>query len=166
MKRDDFGTLDGIPLIWACIEPTIQKVRGKNFAIKSDVYAQLTDGQRALLMFQILYGHTLHGVEEFYIYHSYMLLNKGTRSQMINGMNCFGASGMVRFLDELHATYERFHDDMEQRNAQFDDVKNDTPLYTSLNRLNVLLRECLPETINLVSSFIQDNAEQFVKFDD
>jgi len=101
MKRNDFGALDGIPLIWACIEPTIQKIRGKNSTIKSDVYSQLTDGQQALLMFQILYGHTLHGVEEFFFYQSYMLSNKGTWSQMVNGMNYFGASDMVRFLDEL-----------------------------------------------------------------
>ena len=101
MKRNDFGALDGIPLIWACIEPTIQKIRGKNSTIKSDVYSQLTDGQQALLMFQILYGHTLHGVEDFFFYQSYMLSNKGTWSQMVNGMNYFGASDMVRFLDEL-----------------------------------------------------------------
>jgi len=166
MKRNDFGALDGIPLIWACIEPTIQKIRGKNSTIKSDVYSQLTDGQQALLMFQILYGHTLHGVEEFFFYQSYMLSNKGTWSQMVNGMNYFGASDMVRFLDELCATYEKFHGDIEQQKVQFGNVEKDTPLFASLNRLDVLLHESLPATINLVSSYIQSNATQFVNFDD
>lgn len=166
MKRNDFRALGDISLIWACIEPTIQKIRGKNFTIKLDVYSQLTDGQQALLMFQILYGHTLHGVEEFFFYQSYMLSNKGTWSQMINGMNYFKACGMVRFLDELCATYEKFRDDIEQRKVQFGNVEKGTPLFTSLNRLGILLQESLPATINLVSAYIRGNAEQFVKFDD
>lgn len=166
MKRNDFEALNGVPLIWACIEPTIRKIRGKDFMIKSDVYSQLTAGQQALLMFQILYGHTLHGVEEFIFYQSYMLSNKGIWSQMISGMNYFGASDMVRFLDELCATYEKFRGDIEQQKVQFGSVEKDTPLFVALRRLEVLLHESLPATINLVNSYIQNNAKQFVKFDD
>lgn len=54
-------------------EPTIQQVRGKNFVVKSEVYSHLTTGKRALLMFQMLYGHTSKGVEEFYSHLSYLL---------------------------------------------------------------------------------------------
>lgn len=65
MKRTQFNSLDHITLAWKCIEPTIQQIRGKNLNVKSQVYAQLTQGQKALLMFWILYGHTRNGVARF-----------------------------------------------------------------------------------------------------
>ena len=71
IKLKDFETLNASALIWTCIEPTIHKIRGKNFVVKSEAYSQLNAGQRALLMFQILYGPTSTGVGEFYAHKSY-----------------------------------------------------------------------------------------------
>lgn len=166
IKRKDFAALDGTALIWVCIEPTILKIRGKDFPAKADVYSQLTSGQRALLMFQILYGHTLRGVEELLFCLSYILSNQSIWSQMINGMKYFGASDMVRFLDVLYTIYERFRDDIEQHRLKFGKTWTDAELSVSLSNLDALLRESVPATISLISSYIHDHAEQFVKFDD
>jgi hypothetical protein len=166
VKRKDFEALNDISLIWACIEPTIQKVRGKSFTIKSEVYSQLNDGQKALLMFQILYGHTLHGVEEFYCHLSYLLSNKGMWSQLKKGMLYFRAYDMIRLLDEMNTMYDNlktgeFSKDEELRNGYFGEIEKD-----SLSRLDALLNEILPSTISLVSSHIRSNPEQFVNFTD
>ena len=145
VKRKDFEALDDRSLIWTCIEPTIQKVRGKNFTIKSEVYSQLNDGQKALLMFQILYGHTLHGVEEFFCHLSYLLSNKGMWPQLKNGMLYFGAHDMVLLLDEMNNTYD---------NSETE----------PLGRLDTLLHTVLPATVVLVGSYIRRNPAQFVQF--
>lgn len=153
VKRKDFEAMNDPSLIWTCIEPTIQKIRGKNFTIKSEAYLQLNEGQKALLMIQILYGHTLHGVEEFYSHLSYLLSNKGMWSQLKNGMLYFGAYDMIRLLDEMNTVY--------------DDLKTGKlPSYSTLSRLDVLLNEILPSVISMVGSYIRSNPEQFVQFVD
>ncbi len=166
MKQKDYEALDGIPLIWACIEPVIRQVRGRSFETKTGVYAQLTSGQQALLMFQILYGHTVNGVQEFLMYQSYMLQNKGTWAQMHNAMEVFGAFDMLRFLDELAAVYEEHRDAIEQYKVQAACVPEDAPLSVPLGKLDARLREVFPAAVALVCTYIRDNAEQFVILED
>ncbi len=62
MKRQEFNMLDDEKLIWICVEPIIRKVRGKDPGVKSQVIMQLNNGQRALFLFQVLYGHTNNGI--------------------------------------------------------------------------------------------------------
>ncbi len=166
MKRAYFCSLNALPLIWACIEPTIKKIRGQNSTVKRDVYQQLTDGQQALLMFQILYGHTLHGVEEFILYHSYMLSDKGMFSQMINGMNHFGAFEAVRFLNELFCTYQDFSSYIEMHRESLADIKENARLVESIEKLDKQLKEILPDTIHRISLYIKNNTQQFVELED
>ena len=54
--------LDDEALIWVCVEPIVQKVRGKDPVIKSQVVMQLNTGQRALFLFQVLHGHANNGI--------------------------------------------------------------------------------------------------------
>jgi len=75
IKRLDFNSLNDKVLGWTCIEPTIQKIQGKNISIKSQVYAQLTSGQKSLLLFWILYGHTRNGIIQFFDEVDYFLVN-------------------------------------------------------------------------------------------
>jgi uncharacterized protein YlzI (FlbEa/FlbD family) len=170
MKRKDFEALNDVSLIWTCIEPTIQQVRGKNFVVKSDVYAQLSTGQRALLMFQMLYGHTSNGVEEFYSHLSYLLLNKGVWLQLKNGMRYFGDYDMIQVLEKVELFFQRlkmeeFKDSEEPHNilAGFD--KN-AELSASMLLLNRSLRETLPSTTKRVATYIRENVNEFVQFID
>jgi hypothetical protein len=170
MKRKDFEALNDVSLIWTCIEPTIQQVRGKNFVVKSDVYAQLSTGQRALLMFQMLYGHTSNGVEEFYSHLSYLLLNKGVWSQLKNGMRYFGDYDMIQVLEKVELFFQRlkmeeFKDSEEPHNilAGFD--KN-AELSASMLLLNRSLRDTLPSTTKRVATYIRENVNEFVQFID
>ncbi len=154
MTREAFEGLDDMPLIWACIEPTIRQIRGKNPSVKLDAYAGLTKGQQALLMFQILYGHTLQGVESFFLYQSYMLTEKGAWPQMESGMRYFGASEMARFLDEMRAGYEEY-----EKNPK------DAASLAALEGLDARLRENLPAAIRLIGAYIRAHAEEFVDFE-
>ena len=61
-KRQVFDSLDHAALAWMCIEPTHLQIRGKTPTMKSQVIAQLTPGQQALLMFHVLYGHAGNSV--------------------------------------------------------------------------------------------------------
>lgn len=57
MEQQVFDSLDHDELGRACLAPTIQQVRGRCPAVKSAVYAQLTEGQKALFMFRVMVDH-------------------------------------------------------------------------------------------------------------
>ncbi len=171
VKRKDFEALNDVSLIWTCIEPAIQQVRGKNFAVKSEVHAHLTAGQRALLMVQMLYGHTSKGVEEFYSHLSYLLSNKGVWSQLKKGIQYFGDYDMVQILEKMDMVFQRlnteeFKDSEEQHTILITDIDKNAELSASMSFLNKSLSDTLPLTIKLVATYIRNNADEFVQFID
>ncbi len=171
VKRKDFESLNDISLIWICIEPAMQQARGRNFAVKSEVYAHLTPGQRALFMFQMLYGHTSKGVEEFYSHLSYLLSNDGVWSQLKKGMQYFGDYNMIQILEKMNIVFqslttEEFKESVEQHNALIVDIDKNAELSASMSLINKSLSETLPLTIKLVATYIRDNVDEYVQLID
>jgi len=148
----EYESLNDISLIWACIEPAIQKARGKNSTIKHEVYLQLNKAQQALFMFQILYGHTHDGIEDFFSHCSYLLSNAGMWSQLKNGMAFFGAYDMVRLLEKMSDLYDMLKTEEHNRDSQ----------NLSMRQLNMSLHDILPKTIALVGAYIRNNHEMFL----
>lgn len=169
MKRRLFYSLDDASLIWTCIEPTIQQIQGKNFAVKSEVSTHLTAGQRALLMFQMLYGHTHNGVAEFYYHVSYLLSKKGVWSEMKNGMQYFRDYSMMQLLGEMEEVYHALEENNLKGSLELLDVNNlikDSKLQEVISRHDKMLFEILPQTQKLVSAYIRNNPCEFVQFED
>ncbi len=171
VTRKDLEALNDVSLIWTCIGPVIQQVRGKNFTIKSEAYAHLAPGQRALFMFQVLYGHTSNGVEEFYLHQSYLLSQKGVWSQLQKGMKYFKDYAMVRVLEKMETVFqslqtEEFKENAEQYNALVTEIDKDVELSALMRCLNESFRDALPLSIKLVAAYIRDHAEEFVQFSD
>lgn len=171
MKRQVFDKLDDISLIWACIEPTIQQIRGKNFAVKSEVSTHLTTGQRALLMFQMLYGHTIKGVAEFYSHVSYLLSKKGVWSELKNGIEYFSDYSMMRLLGEMEEVYHVLEENYLKEGADcfniyISDIDKNSELQTLIDRHDAMLLEILPTTINLIGTYIRSRPGEFVQFED
>lgn len=169
VKRKDFKEWNDSLLIWKCIEPTIQQIRGRNFVVKSEAYSRLTKGQRALLMFQMLYGHTSNGVEEFYSHQSYLLSNEGVWSQLKIGMQYLGDCDMVQILEKMDIVYhslktEELKESAEQHNASSAATDKNAELSSSMSLLNKSLSDTIPITIKLVATYIRNNAEEFVQF--
>ena len=66
IKRQELQNMDDNALIWVCVQPVILKMRGRNFSIKHEVYEPLSKPMRALVMMQILLGHSSGGAAEFF----------------------------------------------------------------------------------------------------
>lgn len=166
MKQKDFETLDDVSLIWACIEPTIQQVRGRSFTIKSEVYTTLTPGQRALLMFQMLYGHTTNGIETFFSHQAYLLSNQGVWSQMKKGMEYFGDHDMSQLLEKINIVFqsqnkEEFIESAEQRNVFVADIDQNAELSASMGLLDKSLKDTIPLSMKRVATYIRNNINEF-----
>lgn len=107
MKKHELMMLDDERLIWVCVEPVISKARGKSGSEKLKVYRQLSDGQRALFMFQVLHGHMEHGTNGFYDYIAYLVDQMDVWSALKSGMRYFGSDGMLDLIGKMEEGYAR-----------------------------------------------------------
>lgn len=166
MKRPVFDSLDHAALVWACIEPTIEQIRGKDLTVKSKVYKQLTTGQRALLMFWFLYGHA-RWTAEFYWIVSYYISELKVWSGIKNGIRYFGDEAMFRIYEEIEGVLEaRSQEIGESREVSVLDLDDDPKLFTTVDRIHEMYHKITPETIKRISMYIRNNPNEFVLLED
>lgn len=146
IDRQVFDSLEENALIWACIHPLIHEIRGKDPIIKTEVYSSLTKGQRALLMFQILYGHTSDSAAEFFGMADILSI-KGIWGDLQNSMQYFGDDAMRSLLQEMEEAY-----------------KSGKTGRSTINSIDRKLQERMPESIKLICSYIRSNPGEFVRF--
>ena len=146
IDKQVFDSLEENALIWACIHPLIHEIRGKDPIIKTEVYSSLTKGQRALLMFQILYGHTREGAAELFGMED-LLSIKGIWGELQNSMRFFGDNGMLSILQEMEDSYKN------RKNGR-----------NTMSSLDKKLQARMPETIKLICGYIRSNPAEFVRF--
>jgi hypothetical protein len=167
LTRNDLNLLDDSSLIWTCIEPEIQKSRGKDFKIKSAVYSQLTAGQRALFMAQVLFGHTSEGVSEFYSHLDYLLVNSEVWIQLKSGVRYFGANEMTQLLEEMEILYHKLkrrfaHGDENLRSDFIKNLEDKPELSDQINSIDEQLQEIIPGTRRLIGAYIRNNPGEFL----
>lgn len=157
MNKELFNSLDNASIIWACIEPTIKKIRGKDFTVKRDAYDELTMGQRALLMFQIIYGHTSSGILQFFSYVPYVPSGKGIWHELKKAMEYFKDYSMLKIFSELEKDYLAFEEKIH--------AADDPELVSAIEQHDKMYRDTIPETIKLIGTYIRNNPSEFVKFE-
>ena len=152
----EFETLGDAELIWYCIEPVIRDIRGKNISVKLNAYEGLTEGQRTLLMFQILYGHSSNGVREFF-YGSYYLDKQGFWPQLKQAIASIGDTALLPLLDEIEQAYaivKHNQDKLEQTNGEIE---------SRIAYIDERLAKILPETVKMTAAYIRRYPNEFLE---
>jgi hypothetical protein len=152
MNRSEFNMLDDENLIWLCVEPIIQQVQGKNLRIKSRIYAQLNDAQRALLLFQVLYGHAKQGMLLFFQQISYLANALDLWPALQSTMKFFNDPVMLDLVGKMENACHASQGKPENING--------------LDELDQLYRDNIATTVKLVSSYIRNNAAEFSQLED
>lgn len=152
ITQSEFETMGDAELIWYCIESVILNIRGKNISVKLHAYEGLTEGQRVLLMFQILYGHSSNGVREFF-YGSYYLDKQGFWPQLKQAIATIGDTALLPLLGEIEQTYDMFKGNSEQTNQQIE---------SRIAGIDECLAKALPETVKLTAAYIRRYPNEFV----
>ncbi len=167
MKKQLFDWLNDTELGWACLEPAIQKIRGKDNTVKSQVYSELTPGQQALLMFKSLYGHA-HSVAEFYWFASYFLADMKAWPAMKRGIQFFGDEAMLQLYESIQAVIEakNLQPDGTWREAAAMDLDDDGELRAEVDRIFTMYHEIAPYTLKRIDSYIRNHPDQFVHLED
>lgn len=157
IKRQAFDTLDDKQLIWACIEPTINEIRGRDYAAKAKEYTKLNPGQRALLAVQVIYGHTTSGAMEFYNHLAYLLPHPGVWSMLKSGAQYFGDDSLLHLLSEMEAFYRQIEKG----------IRTDAPeLEAIINQLDKSLNKQMPLTIQTAAAYIRSHPAEYVLLED
>lgn len=147
MKQQDFNMLDDEKLIWICVEPIVLKVRGKDPGIKSQVIMQLNNGQRALFLFQVLYGHANNGILQFFTQVSYLADRLDIWAALKSGMKYFSDTEMLGLIEKMETAYY--------------EVTKQSENTILLDELERLYKERIPLTLKRIGSFIRNNPAEF-----
>lgn len=158
MKKADFYSFDDYDLGWACIEPIIQKVRGRDLTIKSQVYTQLTPGQQSLLMFFVLYGHSRKGIIQFYNEMDYLLTEIGIWPELRKSMLYFGDNDMLELLKEIENMYYI----LQRNQLENSKINNDPELLLAVDQLDKKFHEIIQSLFKKIGKFIRENPDEFV----
>ncbi|NLI92921.1 MAG: hypothetical protein GX434_12210 [Peptococcaceae bacterium] len=164
IERKAFYFLGNPELGWACIEPTIKKIRGKNSTIKTQVYSELTKGQKALLMFRVLYDHARNSEEEFYSWINILLNEPHSWSEIKVGLRYFQDDSMLQFLDETESFLNKKNELLNNEHSQNRGISS--LIYPNGEDFYSVFCKITQETINLIGTYIRNNPEEFVRFID
>ena len=168
MKRQVFDSLDPAALAWECIKPIALPLRGKHPTVKSQVYAQLTAGQQALFVVQVLYNHAGEEAAELYCWVSMLLRDPQAWGAIKAGVRYFGDEAMVRLLEQLESVLEARHqqEEMQEREALPWDLDEDPELFTSMSQLNTTFHALAPASLELMGGYIRKAPSEFVLIED
>lgn len=163
MKRADFYSFNDNDLGWACIEPIIQKIRGRELNIKSQVYAKLNRGQKALLMFFVLYGHSNKCIIQFYNEMDYLIKNVDIWSELKMTSTYFDDDGLQQILKEMKKTYYTLQ---KQQMGNYKIEINDlgVELQENINLLDERFHEVIKLSFKKIGYYIRKNPDEFVNF--
>ena len=147
MEQNELSSLEDEKLVWRFVEPIIHQTRGKTPSIKSQVYMSLNDGQRALFMFQVMYGHAGNGISQFFSHISYLTDRLNLWLALKSAMKYFNDTDMVGFVEKMEIAY--FDQSSQAKNIP------------TLDELDQLYRELIPQTLKRIGTCIRNNPKEF-----
>ncbi|MEK4510593.1 hypothetical protein [Paenibacillus sp. FSL K6-2524] len=164
MKREVFDSLADERLGWACMEPTFMQIRGKDISVKSEAISKLTEGQRALCMFRVMYDHAKNSASEYYAWICYLLDIPDFWSGVMNGLNFFRDTSMIALLNQTKEVLETRNLKLGRQwsDATLLDLDRDNELLNTISRLFESFQEIAPASLKQISTYIRSNPQEFV----
>lgn len=164
LKREAFDSLADERLGWACMEPTFMQIRGKDISVKSETISKLTEGQRALCMFRVMYDHAKNSASEYYAWICYLLDIPEFWSGVMNGLNFFRDTSMISLLNQTKEVLETRNLKLGRQwsDATLLDLDRDNELLNTISRLFESFQEIAPASLKQISTYIRSNPQEFV----
>jgi hypothetical protein len=154
MKRKDWESFSDVDLLMACIEPTILKIRGRDFSAKTQIISKLYSGQQALCMFRILYPAKNSAVD-YYSWISYLLEQPNYWIGVIDGLRFFGDTPMIQLLEET----AQILDAKTRENSLEDNIELQTKIIPLFKRFLSIVSD----SVKRISLYIRSNPVEFVQ---
>ena len=161
ITRAEFTTMEDNALIEACIGPTVRRVMGKSLTDKLRLTGGLTGGQRALLMFRMLQGHSGGGTLELFRQLSYLLIHKGVWLGFKKGLKSFGDAALGRLADRLEKAWTEVTASGSGLDNRFE-WEAGSGMSADLEPLDRDLREKMPGFVRSVAVSIRKKPDEYI----
>ena len=152
MKRPDFELLNDEEVIWACVEPIMLRTGGKDPEKTAAELERMNDGQRALFLFQILYGHATQGILPLYAQVDHLMEKADVWSGIKAGMQYFGDLEMLNLVEAMEAGWYL--------------IRNKPEELLFVEELEREYNETIPISVKLIASYVRSNASDFIEFEE
>ncbi|MFS0724402.1 hypothetical protein [Paenibacillus sp. 1P07SE] len=148
--------VDSKDLSWLCVKPMLLAVQGKDLATKTDMYNQLSEGQKGLYLFYSYHNHT-KTLEEFYWFSAYHINELKSWDKIKNGLKYFKEMNLPELLEEIEMLIDDAVSptDLENDKKLSKDVKN---LYEKYNLYSEIC-------INRLNEWVKANRTEFFGID-
>ncbi|OEH84287.1 hypothetical protein BHU72_10760 [Desulfuribacillus stibiiarsenatis] len=154
--------LQSFHLSWACIQPMLHSVRGKDRSTKLELYNQLNEGQKGLFLFYSFHNHT-KTLEEFYWFSDYNINELQSWDGIKNGVLYFQDVQMANVLDEIKLLIEK--QNILGRKINPSDMKYDQELFGDISKLYSRYNGCSRCTIIKMNEWINNNKDDFIEIE-
>lgn len=151
MTKNELTKLNDEQLIWACAQPLIWQVRGKDPLTKAQYMKTLSDAQRALFLFQVMFGHAHHGMKLFFEQIAYIAESMDFWAALKSSMKYFNDEQMLSLVGKMERAYIA--------------LKQGENCSAVLNELDGQYDQRIPSTVKLIGSYIRNNSADFIEFD-
>jgi hypothetical protein len=168
MKQADFDSMSDEQLGWACAEPMLISIRGKDAETKTKVIGSLNPSQQALCMFRVFYDHARGSTGELYAWVSYLLQAPGYWQGVTNSLSYFGIQQMEELLEDT----KRVIEEQEQRSSErtefhpFRSLESNGELSKQVASLYTRFQALERDSLHQISAFIRANPQHFVRIEE
>ncbi|MEP7289215.1 MAG: hypothetical protein ABI947_25980 [Chloroflexota bacterium] len=160
IRRQVFESLDAATLVEECFEPVHERLRGVDMGVRQQTYEQLTSGQWALLLYELLYEHTQRGIVEFYRRVPYLPVKTDIWAAIKSAMGYFGDEAMPPLLAEMEATYQGYT--TIGRDEHSDEAAK---VRRSIEYIDSIFPKIVPATLKQIAVYIRSHPGEFVQFE-
>ena len=163
--RAEFTAMDDDALIEACIGPTVRRVSGKSLTDKLRLTGGLTGGQRGLLIFRVLQGHSSSGTLMLFRRTAHLFRHKGVWLGFKKGLKSFGDAALGQLADRLEKAWAEIAASglgLDSR-TEWDASPGVTAVLEPLDRD---LREKMPGFVRSVAASIRRKPEEYIRIVD
>ncbi len=149
MNLNEFSQLNDEQLIWACTQPLIWQVRGKDPLTKAQYMKTLSEAQRALFLFQVMYGHAHHGMALFFEQIAYIAESMDFWAALKASMRYFEDDEMLALIGKMESAYGA----LKQGNV------------VSPDELDEQYNQRITATLNIIGKSIRNNPTEYIEIE-
>lgn len=171
VKDEDFD-LNCSTLYEKCFKPLIKiyKVRMSeetNIRVKEHFYEELSEGQKALFMFNVYYTHISESLIEFYWWSAYFMAQPKSWAAIKACFNYFDDEPFLLLLDKIEQELKRHNHPCTFENFSItrDELNHNKELHASFESLYVMFENIFPTTIEKINNFIEKNLQEFIQIE-
>ncbi len=137
---------------------------GPDATAKLEISAQLSKGQRSLLSFWVLYGHSRSGINEFYDLVPFLPNPETTWPALKTAMRHFQDDTMLCLLERMETLdcERKAETDPTRSNTLPDGIVANSELSSQLAQLDLLFQETVPATLARIGTYIRNHPAEFV----